>query len=149
MGPYDYQNNGGWPSPAVPQQPAYGWQPQAAFRPQMATPPPITNIELVTSLEEALIRTNQRNSDMLYLDQNKPILYRVKVDVNGINSHLQLPYTLPNQANNVPATQADIQRLLERIEALEGVKNPPVPQAASVGRKKKVEEVAESGESNG
>ena len=37
---------------------------------------PFTNVAYVTSLEEALIRTTQFNSDMIYFNQDKNEFYR-------------------------------------------------------------------------
>lgn len=132
-------SNGGWGTMApgfqfngyMPQQPAQV----------------ITNVEFVTSLEEALYKSNTRNSDMYYLDQNKPLMYRVKVDMGGVKSYVVLPYTLPDQASNAPATKADLQALtaslneaLERLDILEKGKTPL--------KKKKPEEV-DGNESHG
>lgn len=144
MGPYDYYNAPGWPMPNVPPgfNPNYGWQAPQQARPQNA--PPATNVELVTSLNEALIRSSARNSDMFYLDQNRPVFYRVRVSADGVKSYLELPYILPDQVENAPATKADVQMILERLAALEASRAP-----AAAGKKKKVEEVIDCGESNG
>ena len=156
MGPYMQQNAQGWPS-ATP-TPMYGWQPQmpmpynsqAQMPPRQSAQTPITNIEFVTSLNEALIKTGMRGSDMLYMDQNRPVLYRVKVDEAGIKSYLELPYALPDQANSTPATKADIQMLLERLETVEkSISQVSTPAPATSGRKKKTEEIIDNGESNG
>ena len=140
MDNYNFQGgNSGWQAPAL-QRPNYGWPVQATY-PQQAQLS--TNIELVTSLEEALFKSNLRNSDMLYLDQNRPLIYRVKVDVNGVKSHATLPYTLPNQVDSTPATKADIQALTltlqeisEKVSLLEKNK-----EAKAFPKKKKAEEV--------
>ena len=142
-----YNNNfyGGY-QPQAAGRPIYGgYQPQMQAQPQLTT-----NVELVTSLEEALFKSNMRNSDMLYLDQNKPVIYRIKVDMNGAKSYATLPYTLPNQADSTPATKADIQALMSilgevtgRLDVLEKNKeNKTMP------KKKKAEEV-DVDESNG
>ena len=128
-----YGSNPGYAnSQAYPSAPMFrGYTPQVQVT---------TNIELVTSLEEALFKSNVRNSDMLYLDQNKPLIYRVKVSAEGVKSYLTLPYSLPNQPDSTPATKADLQTLEERIAALE---------AGKMIVKKKKPEVIENGESNG
>lgn len=79
---------------------------------------PFTNVAYVTSLEEALIRTTQFNSDMIYFNQDKNEFYRIRVDNDGRKSYLSFVYTLP-----VPPTQ-EVQEdkfvaLLARVEALE------------------------------
>lgn len=101
-----------------------------------------TNAIFVTSLEEALIKTTERNSDMIYFHQDKNEFYRVKVDMEGRKSWAIFLYNLPNQEDNTPATKADIVALLARIEALEGSKEVKV-----APRKKKGE--IENAESDG
>ena len=89
-----------------------------------------TNIVRVTSLEEAIMRTNERGSDMMYIHQDKDILYRVKVDFDGKKSWGEFPIVVPNQTDNAPATKSDIQALTARIEALEGKAFTEVPKDA-------------------
>ena len=79
-----------------------------------------TNLAFVTSLDEALARSNSRGSDIVYFHQDKDIFYRVKVDMEGRKSWMEFAYTSPNPALTTPATKADIQELLVRIEKLEG-----------------------------
>ena len=78
-----------------------------------------TNVIYVTSLDEALMKTNLRNSDMIYFDQDKDAFYRVKVDYEGRKTWAQFSYTAPNNKENIPATKADIEYLLTKIERLE------------------------------
>lgn len=78
-----------------------------------------TNVVYVTSLDEALMKTNIRNSDMIYFDQDKNIFYRIKVDYDGRKTWAQFSYTAPNNEENIPATKADIKYLLTKIERLE------------------------------
>lgn len=80
---------------------------------------PNTNVIYVSSIDEALMRTNMRNSDIVYFDQNKDIFYRVKVDMDGRKTWAQFNYTAPNNKENIPATKADIDYLLTKIERLE------------------------------
>lgn len=101
-----------------------------------------SNVITVTSLEEALIKTTERNSDMIYFHQDKNEFYRIKVDMEGRKSWAAFPYTLPNQEDNLPATKADIQALVARIEALESSKETKVTP-------KKRKEVVDNGESDG
>jgi hypothetical protein len=82
-----------------------------------------TNIVRVTSLEEAIMRTTQPGSDMMYIHQDKDVLYRVKVDFDGKKSWGEFPIVVPNQADTTPATKADINAVLARIEALEARNN--------------------------
>ena len=78
-----------------------------------------TNVIYVTSLDEALMKTNLRNSDMIYFDQDKDMFYRIKVDFEGRKTWAQFNYTVPNNKENIPATKADIDQLLTKIQRLE------------------------------
>lgn len=76
----------------------------------------ITNIELVTGLEEAIMRTNTRYSDKVYFKQDGGAFYRIKVDGDGRKSWAEFSYSLPetnNDSNNV------LQELSNRVKALE------------------------------
>lgn len=78
-----------------------------------------TNVWYVSSIDEALMRTNTRNSDVVYFDQDKDVFYRVKVDFDGRKTWAQFNYTVPNEKENIPATKADIDQLLTKIQRLE------------------------------
>ena len=131
---YGYSPTNSWTSPRGYQ--GYPAQTQPQYRLN-------TNAAFVTSLDEALIKTNDRNSDMIYFHQDKNEFYRVKVDAEGRKSWAIFAYTLPDQENTSPATKADILALVARIEALEAAKEAKPPQKA------KKKEVVENGESDG
>ena len=150
MDNYNAMNSGGFyggqnyptpPQPVMPQRPMYGgYQPQVQLT---------TNIERVTSLEEALYKSNTRGSDMVYFDQNKPVIYRIKVEMDGTKSYAQLPYTLPEQADNAPATRAEMQALSAMVQELaDKVEKLQAKQPVGKTAKKKLEEVVDD-ESNG
>lgn len=80
---------------------------------------PATNVIYVSSLDEALMRTDARNADMIYFDQDKDVFYRIKVDMDGRKTWAQFNYTVPNNKENIPATKADIDQLLTKIQRLE------------------------------
>lgn len=121
--------------------PSCGWA-QPAYPGYMSQPQLNTNVMLVTGLEEALIKTNSRNSDMVYFDQDRNVFYRIKVDMEGKKSWAEFPYNVPGQEDNTAATKADIRALLARIEALENAKIPTTSP-------KKKKEVVDSAESDG
>lgn len=82
--------------PQMPQMPQMAQnataQPMNNFQgQQMQTPqsvmPTKTNVPLVTSLTEAMSRTTELNSDTFYADQDKPVIYRVSVDMQGRKSY--------------------------------------------------------------
>lgn len=53
----------------------YGYQPQPMQ--------PKTNKIFVTSLEEALARPSEPNSEIIYLHQNEPLLFEIVTDMQG------------------------------------------------------------------
>ena len=114
-----------------------------------AQPQVNTNILLVTSLEEAKYKTNGRNMDFVFFNQNKDEFYRVKTDNEGVKSWTTFPFIAPNQADNTPATVGDLKLLSDRLMQLETAfmqaGNRPVQKAQA---KKKIEEV-ENNELNG
>lgn len=83
-----------------------------------------TNILRVTSLEEAIMRTTEPGSDMMYIHQDKDILYRVKVDFDGKKSWGEFPIVVPTQPDVSPVTKDDLKSILDRVEALEKKINP-------------------------
>lgn len=89
-------------------------QPMNQWIPQLKT-----NKILVTSLEEAIAKSNDRHSEYYYFDQSKPVFYIVRTDMNMAKSWIEIPYTIPNQENNTPVTKADLMKLEERLTALE------------------------------
>ena len=78
-----------------------------------------TNKIYVTSLDEALNKVAPRCSEMVYFHQDTNEFYVVKTDMDGRKSWLGFQYMVPNQDANIPATKADINSLLERIERIE------------------------------
>lgn len=105
-------NSTGQPVPFNQPQ-MYGQRQQTSY--------PFTNVSYVTSLEEALIRTTQFNSDMIYFNQDRNEFYRVRVDTDGRKSYLTFVYALPEPAP-APTPQAnssEFAALSARVEALE------------------------------
>lgn len=81
--------------------------------------PTATNVIKVTSLEEAVMQTTRRPSDMVYFNQDKDEFYNVKVDYDGRKSWAIFTYTVPNPDVNTPVSKADIAGLVARVDALE------------------------------
>lgn len=113
------------------------WGQQHTYNSYTTQPRLNSNVVVVTSLEEALIRTSECNSDMVYFHQDKNEFYRIKVDSEGRKSWAAFPYSLHNQEDTTPATKADIRDLITRVEALEAQ------------NKNKKKEVTNNAESNG
>ena len=80
-----------------------------------------TNIIYVTSPEEALMRTTQRNCEAVYFHQDQPIFYRVRVDLEGRKFWQAVRYNVDAnvQDPNVPASKADMLEILTRLSRLE------------------------------
>lgn len=121
MSNYDPAANGGY-NYGAPQNTNWGQRPYYGYQPAQPQPRLITNKSYVTSLEEALLKTTERNSDMIHFHQDKNEFYCVKVDMEGKKSWAVFTYNVPNPDENVPATRADILALVARIEALESAK---------------------------
>ena len=81
---FNYNNS----YPQIAQPNYYNAQQQNAMRTSnqqqsYVAPPPKTNKILVVSLEDALSKCNEPNCDYMCLDQDKPLLYNVSVDMQG------------------------------------------------------------------
>lgn len=93
--------------------PSYGYSSPNMYNPMT------TNVIRVTSLDEAIMQTTKRPSDMVYFNQDKNEFYNVKVDYDGRKSWATFPYTLPDSNENMPASRADILALTDRVTAIE------------------------------
>lgn len=117
-------NNYGYP---------YGYlnyqQPQQQHQIQQPLPPKSNKI-WVTSLEDALARAVEPNSEYIYLHQDQPLLIEVKTDIQGkkVTRVLELKdyvqHSVPQNvvANDFPTREefdgikAEIQALKQKIE---------------------------------
>lgn len=83
-----------------------------------APPPPRnTNVILVTGPDEAIMRT-PNDADMLYIDQAKPIMYRVVSDMWGRKSLAEYPYVVPNAESAAPVSRAEFDSLVAKVNSL-------------------------------
>ena len=78
-----------------------------------------TNVYRVTSLEEAIMKTNARGGEMVYFNQSKDEFYNVRVDMNGNKTWQTFVYSVPNPNVNVPVNRADFDNIVSRLEAIE------------------------------
>ena len=90
-------------------------QPQANYN-QPALPRHC-NVVLVTGPDEAVMRT-PNDADMLYIDQNKPVMYRVVSDMFGRKSLAEYPYIVPNAEDTAPVSRAEFNDLVAKVNAL-------------------------------
>lgn len=79
-----------------------------------------SNVYKVTSLEEAIMKSNMRPSETVYFHQTKSEFYNVRVDVNGNKSWQTFTYSVPNAVENTPISKAEFDALVSRIAVLEG-----------------------------
>lgn len=98
---------------------------------------PNTNVYKVTSLEEAIMRSNVRPSETVYFHQSKNEFYNVRVDINGNKTWQTFFYGQDNGntgvASSPSVTKEMYDEIIARISALEG----------------KHKEVSENAQSNG
>ena len=78
-----------------------------------------TNVYRVTSLEEAIMRTTARPSDMVYFNQDKDEFYRVKVDIEGKKCWATFMFTAPKPIQAVPIERGEFDEIKERLRAIE------------------------------
>lgn len=78
------------------------------------------NAVFVTSLEEAIMRTTARNSDMVYFHQDLPIFYRIKVDMEGKKYWQEMQYS-PKTNNAVTNSDDRFKNIDERLCKLESM----------------------------
>lgn len=78
-----------------------------------------TNVFRVTSLDEAIMKTNARGSEVVYFHQTKDEFYVVRVDVNGNKFWQTFPYSVPNANVNAPVNRAEFDALAAKLAELE------------------------------
>ena len=81
--------------------------------------PMATNVIKVTSLDEAIMQTTRRPSDIIYFNQDKDEFYNVKIDYNGRKTWATFTFALPNPDENAPVTRADFMALVAKVTDLE------------------------------
>ena len=81
------------------------------------SPPRNTNVILVTGPDEAVMRT-PNDADMLYIDQARPIMYRVVSDVWGRKSLAEYPYVVPSSDVSTPVSRAEFDDLVAKVNAM-------------------------------
>lgn len=81
---------------------------------------PVSNIQYVTSLEEALSRSNTRGTENVYFHQDQQIFYRIKVEQDGRKYWQEFMYS-SNQVDNTPVVMQDLINLENRLKTLENL----------------------------
>ena len=105
------RNSNGWQGNSYNGNAPYGsYDPYSRFS---------SNVEYVTSIEEALMRTNTFPSDKVYFHQDRPIFYKVKVDAYGKKSWAEFEYGAHCTSTEAVVNQSDLTALSERVKALE------------------------------
>lgn len=89
----------------------YGYQPYG-------NPVPKTNMLIVTSLEEALLRPAEPNSNMFYIDQDKPLGYKVMTDMQGKKTYKTFDLVEhaenPKTGDSEHLTRADVEEIVKK-----------------------------------
>lgn len=83
-----------------------------------------TNVVRVTSLEEAIMKSNSWDSEMVYFHQDKNEFYTVRVDANGNKSWQTFSYSMPANPAGVPVSREEYNALVARVAALEPKEAP-------------------------
>ena len=106
MNNFDQSFNPSW------QSTQYGWN--AGYQTPFST-----NIVYVTSPEEALMKTVQRNCEVVYFHQDRSEFYRVRVDNDGKKMWQAFNYASPNPEASAPVFKSDIAGILDRLKSVE------------------------------
>lgn len=106
-------------------------QPQAPFR---------TNKVFVTSLDDALSRYAEPNSDMIYLHQDENLLFEIKTDMQGRKVYKALKFEEYSPQPNTPTEETNNYVTREEFEKLQAEIN-----SLKSKRKSKEIEVEENG----
>lgn len=80
-----------------------------------------TNVYKVTSLEEAIMKSNSRPSETVYFNQSKNEFYNVRIDVNGNKTWQTFVYNVLNSTDDFQISKSDFDALVARVAKLEGV----------------------------
>lgn len=120
------------------QQPPMNTPPQQ-YAAQNGAQPPKTNKILVTSVEEAMARQAEPNTDMLYVHQDLPMVIQVYTDWNGHKTP-QLFDIIPHK--EAEAANADLSKYVtaEEFDGVKGEINGLKEQLAKLSRRSKKDE---------
>ena len=115
---YDYLNN----PYTNPYRNVMGQQPTIPQMPQMPVQQqPTSNILRVTSLSEALNRA-QPNSDLIFLDQDNPVVYRVATDTQGNKTYKVFDITERQATKTATTGEVDMSKYVT-VEDYNALKN--------------------------
>lgn len=79
-----------------------------------------TNVSLVTSLEEALIKSTVRGSDTVHFHQSKDVFYRIRVDWDGRKYWKELAYhDAQSKIEQEYITRNEFQQLVDRVNMMQ------------------------------
>lgn len=88
---------------------------------------PSTNIQYVTSLEEALSRSYTRGSENVYFHQDQQVFYRIRVDADGRKYWQEFTYSTPKPSEDtIPVVKSDLTDIVERLQRIENYVFQPV-----------------------
>ncbi len=93
-----------------------------------------TNVCKVTSLDEAIMRSNMCPSEMVYFNQSKNEFYNVRVDVNGNKSWQTFVYTVQGTKETQQISREEFDALAAKVSALESKPKEVIENAKSDGQ---------------
>lgn len=79
---------------------------------------PFTNKRFVSSLEEAMSIQADFNSEMVYFDQNKDVLYNICTDGRGQKSYTIVDLALHKEEHVNASTNVNLDELSKKVEEL-------------------------------
>ena len=123
--------------PVVPQMPQSPMNtPQQQYGAQNGAQPPKTNKIFVTSVEEAMARAVEPNTELIYLHQDQPLLIEVYTDAQGKKTP-QLFDIVPHKAQET--AKADMSKYVttEQFDGVMGEINGLKEQLAKLSRRAK------------
>ena len=78
-----------------------------------------SNVLLVTSLDEAIMKTPPNNSDIVYFNQGKDEFYRVRSDQNGNKSWKTFAFYIPDEGETATVIRKDLAPIYAKLADLE------------------------------
>lgn len=119
-------------------QPSYQPQAYSSMQPQLQQQSK-TNKVFVTSLDDALNRVSEPNSEMMYLHQDEPLLFEIKTDSQGRKTYktYAISEDLPQEGEKEENREFVLREEFERLEGeFKALRDKLARQSKSTGGKK-------------
>lgn len=98
----------------------YGSSPYGGYPTQPQSMQPKTNKIFVTSLEEAMARPAEPNTEIIYLHQNEPLLFEIVTDMQGRKAVKTFSLCVENKTKlqNDYVSRAEFEDFKSQVKAL-------------------------------